>query len=87
MAYIIDLTLVMDQLFLDTLPLPPPRLLSQDQIDMAYDCYKASGLDEVHSQIRQYAQKSTFAQIVASNNAQQKVIQLIMSRVPAQNQT
>jgi hypothetical protein len=87
MAYIVDLTLVMDHLFFDTLPLSPPRILSLDQINMAYDCYKMSGLAQVHSQIRQYVQKSTFAQIVASNNAQQKVIDIIKTRGAAQNQS
>ena len=77
MGYIIDLTLVMDQLFLDTLPIKPPRLLSADQIDMALENYKNSEAREVHRQIREYAKKSSFVQILQSNNAQQKVIELI----------
>jgi len=77
MGYIVDLTLVMDQLFLDTLPLKPPRLLTMEQIDMALESFKNSDARAVHMQIREYAQKSTFAQILRSNNAQQTVIDLI----------
>jgi len=77
MGYIIDLTLVMDQLFLDTLPLKPPRLLSADQIDMALENYKQSEARKVHYQIREYAKKATFGKILQSNNAQLKVIDLI----------
>jgi hypothetical protein len=77
MGYIIDLTLVMDQLFLDTLPLKPPRPLSTDQIDMALENYKNSVAQNVHFQIREYAQSSTFGQIVNSNNAQKKVVEII----------
>ena len=76
MGYIVDLTLVMDQLFLDTLPLKPPRFLSQDQIDMALETYKNSEAPEVHRQIRAYVNQSTFGQVLQSNNAQQKVIDL-----------
>lgn len=77
MGYIIDLTLVMDQLFLDTLPLKPPRLLTTDQIDMALENYKQSEAQKVHYEIREYAKKTTFGRILKSNNAQQKVIELI----------
>jgi hypothetical protein len=77
MGYIVDLTLVMDQLFLNTLPLKPPRLLSADQIDMALENYKNSDAQEVHRRVREYVRKTTFAAILQSNNAHQKVIELI----------
>jgi hypothetical protein len=77
MAYIIDLTLVLDQLFLDTLHLKPPRLLNAEQIDMALENYKTSEVQQVHCKIREYVKQSTFGQIVKSGNAQQKVIELI----------
>ena|ERR1700728_2538215 len=77
MAYIVDLTLVMEQLFLCTLPIRPPRLLSAEQIEMAVENYKTSGAPEVHRQIRGYVKKSTFMQILQLNNAQEKVIDLI----------
>lgn len=77
MGYIIDLTLVMDHLFFDTLPLNPPRLLSMEQVDAALESYKTLDAQKVHRQIREYVKESTFAQILQSNNAQQKVIDLI----------
>jgi hypothetical protein len=76
MAYIVDLTLVMEQLFLCTLPIRSSRLLSE-QIEMAVENYKTSGAPEVHRQIRGYVKKSTFVQILQLNNAQERVIDLI----------
>jgi hypothetical protein len=77
MGYIVDLTLVMDQLFLITLPLKPPRVLTDDQIDVALEDYKNSEAIKVHRAIREYANKATFGEILRANNAQQKVIELI----------
>jgi hypothetical protein len=77
MGYIIDLTLVMDILFFDTLPLNPPRLLSMEQVDAALESYKNLHTQKVHRQIREFVKESTFAQILQSNNAQRKVIDLI----------
>jgi len=77
MGYIIDLTLVMDHLFLEMLPLKPPRLVDVDQINMALENHKNSDARDVHHQIRKYVEKSTFAKILQSNNAHQKVIELI----------
>jgi hypothetical protein len=77
MGYIVDLTLVMEQLFLDTFSLTPPRLLSADQIDRALEKYKNSEAQEVHHEVREYLNKVTFAAILKSNNAHEKVIELI----------
>jgi len=77
MGYIVDLTLVMDQLFLDTLPVEPPRRVTVEHIDMALENYKASEAAKVHHDIREYANQATFAKILQSNKAQDKVIQLI----------
>jgi hypothetical protein len=77
MGYIVDLTLVMDQLFLNTLPLKPPRLLTEEQIDAALEDYKNSEAVNVHRAIREYVNKATFGEILRANNAQQKVIELI----------
>jgi hypothetical protein len=77
MGYIVDLTLIMDQLFLNTLALKPPHLLSKDQVDIAVDSYKSSEAQRVHRQIRDYANRSTFPQILKSNNAQEEVKRLI----------
>jgi hypothetical protein len=77
MGYIVDLTLVMDQLFLDTLPIKPPRRLTVEQVNMALDNYKNSEATKVHRDVREYANEATFGKILQSNNAQEKVIELI----------
>jgi len=77
MGYIVDLTLVMDQLFLQTLAIKPPRQLTSDQVDMALETYKMSEMVIVHRDIRNYANQATFQNILQSNKAQEKVIQLI----------
>ncbi|KAI0254650.1 hypothetical protein BJV78DRAFT_1279766 [Lactifluus subvellereus] len=63
MDYIVDLTLVMDQLFLNTLPLKPPRLLTAEQIDAALEDYKNSEAVKVHRAIREYVNQATFTEI------------------------
>lgn len=77
MGYIVDLTLVMDQLFLNTLPIKPPRHLMQEHIQMALENYESTEAQAVHRQIREYVNNATFAQTLRANNAQQKVEQLI----------
>ncbi|KAJ7133050.1 hypothetical protein C8R44DRAFT_771819 [Mycena epipterygia] len=77
MGYIVDLTLVMDQLFLVALAFKRPRPLTQADIDMALESYKASYAAKVHREIRKYANKATFAQILQSNKAEEKVKELI----------
>jgi len=76
-GYIVDLTLVMDQLFLNTLPVSRPFKLTKEQIDDALEGYKSVGASSVHGEIRTYASKLTIASIIKSNNAQQKTIELI----------
>jgi len=77
MGYIVDLTLVMDQLFLDTLPVKPPRYLTVEQVDMALENYKTSEAAKVHRDIRAYVDQATWRNILQSNKAQEKVIELI----------
>ena len=77
MGYIVHLSLVMDQLFLNTLPLKSPRLLTKEQIDVTLEDYKNTEGYKVHRAIREYVNKSTFGDILKSNNAQEKMIELI----------
>jgi hypothetical protein len=77
MGYIVDLTLVMDQLFLVTLAFKSPRTLVQADIDVALESFKASYTASIHREIRGYANKATFMQILRSNNAEEKVKELI----------
>ena len=77
MGYIVDLTLVMDQILLNILPLKPPRLLTAEQIDVALEDYKNSEAVQVHGAIREYVNQATFGEILRANNAQQKEIELV----------
>ena len=77
MGYIIDLTLVMDQLFLDTLSTPPPRSLNVDQVYEALEHYKTWKAAKVHKAVREYTDRATWREILQANNAQEKVIELI----------
>ncbi|KAF7981461.1 hypothetical protein HWV62_33489 [Athelia sp. TMB] len=77
MGHIIDLTLVMDLLFLQILPDKPPRRLTPQHIDNALEAYKATHAQEVHRQIREYADTSSFAKVLAANNAQDQIETLI----------
>ena len=77
MGYIIDLTLVMDQLFLDTVSVPPPRSLSVVQVREALEHYKTREAVKVHQAVREYTKRATWPEILQANNAQEKVIELI----------
>ncbi|KAJ6471428.1 hypothetical protein C8R45DRAFT_1014338 [Mycena sanguinolenta] len=77
MGYIVDLTLVLDQLFVIILTLDPPNLLTQTEIDAALDKYSSGAADTVHSEIREYCNDATFAQICRSNKAEEKITELI----------
>ncbi|KAJ7112756.1 hypothetical protein C8R43DRAFT_1040414 [Mycena crocata] len=77
MGYIVDLTLVLDQLFLALLPLRLPRIVTADHLEMALENYKNGDAAKVHREIRKYANEATFTQICQSNKAQDKVIELI----------
>ncbi|KAF8815629.1 hypothetical protein BYT27DRAFT_7192709 [Phlegmacium glaucopus] len=77
MGYIVGVTLIMERLFLNTLHLTRPFSLTQDHIDAAIEDYKDSEAIKVHRAIRQYANKTTFLEILKSNIAEKKVIELI----------
>jgi hypothetical protein len=44
---------------------------------MSLQNYKFSKAETVHDQIQEYVKQSTFEQVLKSNNAQQKVMDLI----------
>jgi hypothetical protein len=77
MGYIVDLTLIMEQLFLVALSFNPPRALTEADINLALEFYTTSDAAQVHRDIRRYANKATFAQILQSNRAEEKVEELI----------
>ncbi|KAF7354258.1 G domain-containing protein [Mycena venus] len=53
MAYLIDLTLVLHELFY-VLPIASPRTVSGDNIALAFERYENSDLGRVHSEVRRY---------------------------------
>ena len=74
MGYIVDLTLVMDQLFLSYLHIEPPGLVTVEEVEMALENYKTSEATRVHQAIREYA---TWGKILQAKKVQGKVIELI----------
>ncbi|KZP27036.1 hypothetical protein FIBSPDRAFT_886923 [Athelia psychrophila] len=77
MGHIVDLTLVMDSLFLNTLPMEPPRRLTWELLDDTLEGYRITRVQDVHRQIREYATSSSFTKILAADNAHEKIITLI----------
>ena len=51
-AYIVDLTLVLHDLFIDTLTKEPPRPVSEELVFDAFAKYKDSHCEENHGRIR-----------------------------------
>lgn len=60
MGYIVNLTLVLDQLFLVVLSTNIPRPLTTEDITKAVENYKHLHMANVHREIRQYVNKATF---------------------------
>ncbi|KAJ7509321.1 hypothetical protein B0H11DRAFT_2270332 [Mycena galericulata] len=79
MGYIVDLTLVMDHLFLAVLSINPPRSLTKADISAAVEKYSGEDghMSEVHREIRQYVNALTFPRIFQSDKAEEKVKELI----------
>ncbi|KAF7968059.1 hypothetical protein HWV62_32083 [Athelia sp. TMB] len=77
MGHIVDLTLVMELLFSQTLRLERPFRLTWAQVETALEAYSATTLPEVHRQIREYTEASSFAQIIHADNAHERIIALI----------
>ncbi|KAJ7727623.1 hypothetical protein B0H16DRAFT_1470891 [Mycena metata] len=72
MGYIVDLSLVMDQIFHITIA-RAARPLTDKDIDEALENYKNANLGAVHREIRAYAGKATIAQIIAAGPAEVKL--------------
>ncbi|KAJ7460359.1 hypothetical protein B0H11DRAFT_2315926 [Mycena galericulata] len=78
MAYIVDLTLVLDQLFLVVLSIRPARPLTNADISMAFENYGSSNRGAVHREIREYVRRATVTQILQPTTAEEKVKELIL---------
>ena len=51
-VYIVDLTLILHRLFLETLPMEPPRRLLKELIDSAVSTYREVDSDAIHCRVR-----------------------------------
>ncbi|KAJ7211621.1 hypothetical protein GGX14DRAFT_542752 [Mycena pura] len=78
MGYIIDLTLILNELFLVVLAIKPPRPLKDEDIDLALHNYNSSDLRFVHREIRQYVREADWRQLIRSDAAEVKVKELIL---------
>jgi len=87
MAYIVDLTLVLDHLFLVVVVLKPPRRLTSEHVDIAINNYRNTDAGEVHRKIRQYANEANLARIIHSDTAHSKVMELIKAHRADRTQT
>ncbi|KAJ6537884.1 hypothetical protein B0H19DRAFT_1181113, partial [Mycena capillaripes] len=61
MAYLIDLTLVLHELFY-VLPIASPRTVTEDNIAQAFERYSNSDLGRVHSEVRRYVSAGDWKQ-------------------------
>jgi hypothetical protein len=77
MGYIIDLTLVLDQLFLVGLSTTAPRPLTAEDLTEAVENHKHLHMANVHREIRQYVHSATFKDILRWNKAESKVKELL----------
>ncbi|KAF7368682.1 G domain-containing protein [Mycena venus] len=76
MGYIIDLTLILEQLFRVTLSKSSSPLTNED-IDKAFENYKNAGLGMVHRRIREFVAAESFAEIIKGSEAEERVKELI----------
>jgi hypothetical protein len=77
MAYIVDLTLIMEELFHIALVFRPIRTLAMEDIELAMDNYVGSHAEKVHSEIRTYTKASKLSKIMRSQKAEDEVKSLI----------
>lgn len=76
MGYIIDLTLILEQIFRVTLSKSSSPLTNED-IDKAFENYKNAGMGMVHRRIREFVAAESFTEIVKGNKAEEQVKNLI----------
>jgi hypothetical protein len=84
MGYVIDLTLIMEQLFHITVSKSCGPLTEAD-IDASFTNYRGSGLGNVHREIREFVEQGSFADIVRGNGTEEKMKSLIYKYSVAMN--
>ncbi|KAF8184128.1 hypothetical protein K438DRAFT_1838356 [Mycena galopus ATCC 62051] len=77
MAYIVDLTLIMEELFHIALAFRPIRTLAMEDIELAMDNYVKSHAERIHSEIRMYTKASRVSKIMRPQKAEDEVKSLI----------
>ncbi|KAJ7194945.1 hypothetical protein GGX14DRAFT_475492 [Mycena pura] len=77
MAYIVDLTLIMEELFHIALASRPVRKLTTEDVGLAVKNYVESHAEKVHSEIRSYTRASKLSNILRSRKAEDEVKSLI----------
>ncbi|KAJ7871738.1 hypothetical protein B0H13DRAFT_2060102 [Mycena leptocephala] len=82
MGYIVDLTLILEQIFLVTLSKSSSPLTESD-IDTAFQNYLEGGLGNVHREIREFVGHESFAKIARGDDAEEKIKHLIYKYSPS----
>jgi hypothetical protein len=77
MAYIVDLTLIMEELFHIALAFRPIRTLTMEDIDLAMENYVKSHAEKVHGEIRTYTKVSKVSKFMRPQKAEDEVKSLI----------
>ncbi|KAJ6455189.1 hypothetical protein C8R45DRAFT_944187 [Mycena sanguinolenta] len=77
MGYIIDLTLVLNELFLVVIAIRPPRALQDEDLELAFQNYKNSDLSLVHREIRQYVRDANWGKLLQSDAAELKYCSVV----------
>ncbi|KAJ7756664.1 hypothetical protein B0H16DRAFT_1538672 [Mycena metata] len=78
MGYIIDLTLILNELFFVVLGIKSRRPLKDEDIELALHNYNNSDLHLVHRGIRQYVREADWGKLIRSDAAEEKVKELIL---------
>ncbi|KAJ7290787.1 hypothetical protein C8J57DRAFT_1612072 [Mycena rebaudengoi] len=74
MAYIVDLTLIMEELFHIALAFRPIRTLAMEDIELAMDNYMKPHAEKVHSEIRTYTKASKLSKIMRPQKAEEELL-------------
>ncbi|KAJ7758821.1 hypothetical protein DFH07DRAFT_1060334 [Mycena maculata] len=82
MGYIVDLTLILEQIFFVTLSKSSSPLIQSD-IDTAFQNYVEGGLGYVHREIREFVGHESFAKIAPGDDAEEKIKNLIYKYSPS----
>jgi hypothetical protein len=86
MAYLVDLILILHELFLVVVAIRPPRPLTDADVDKAFENYKKSGLGRVHRDIRQYVSEANWNKILFEHTAAEAKVKELILRYSSGNE-